>query len=98
MTRTDVTIPMWAALDSDLSFKARGLLLAIVARGPRAKNSIVELMSVTQDGRDSVRTGIAELQAAGYLIREQERHDGILDGVRYVTDLSYRPDRHSGGE
>ena len=61
--------------DTSLSWKARGLLAYLVSHSEGWSTSIRDLVSHGPDGREAVRTGILELEAAGYLIREQGRDD-----------------------
>lgn len=77
-----------ALLDQRLSFKAKGLLALLLSR-PDGWNFRVEwLVNQSQDGREAVRSGLKELEAAGYMKRQARRVEGgRLEGwVWFVTD------------
>lgn len=56
--------------DTQLTFKARGLYAYLKKYGNK-KTSARELATLSRDGRDSILTGLKELEAAGYLRREK---------------------------
>lgn len=68
--------------DARMSFKARGLMGFILSQEPGYRISAEELAAEGPDGRDSIRSGLREMEAAGYLVRERRR---IGDG-RITTD------------
>lgn len=72
----------------DLSLKAIGLYLYIVNKPDGWNYSVSGVASQVMDGKDSIRSGIQELENAGFLYRDQLRkEDGTLgEGVWYVTD------------
>lgn len=55
--------------DSRLSFKAKGLLAYLLSKPDNWEAQIEHLKTVSKDGRDSVRTGLKELEDYGYLYR-----------------------------
>lgn len=59
--------------DSRLSLKAKGLLALMLSFPDDWQFREGHLQSLSTDGRDSYRTGIKELMAAGYIQREQTR-------------------------
>jgi hypothetical protein len=72
-----VTVPGAIVLDATLSWKAKGLLVALMhdaANGVRL--STTRLIQIGSCGRDSVLAGLNELEAAGRIVRRQERGPG----------------------
>ena len=59
--------------DYRLSYKARGLLAEVLSHAAGFRISRERLARLGKDGRDSITTAIAELEACGYLTREQTR-------------------------
>lgn len=74
--------------DHRLSFKAKGLFGYIASHQNGWEISVAGLVRCGPDGRDAVRTGLKELEAHGYLVRERlRRTDGTLGEVVYcITD------------
>jgi hypothetical protein len=71
--------------DDRLSWKARGLLGHLLSHQEGWEITIEYLVAHGADGRDAVRSGIAELEEHGYLIRHRVRNeDGTLQGVDYI--------------
>lgn len=64
------SVPNAILQDGKLSFKARGLW-AYMQSLPDDWNFSVERIAEGKDGKDSVRSGLAELEAAGYLTRRK---------------------------
>jgi len=62
-------VPNALLQDSRLSFKARGLW-AYMQSLPEDWDFAVERIATDKDGKDSVRSGLFELEAAGYLVRK----------------------------
>lgn len=79
-----------ALRDSRLSWKARGLLGYLMSHAQGWRTSIARLMREAPDGRDSVRSGLNELIALGYLERSDKRvrlPGGRLGDYEYtITD------------
>lgn len=74
--------------DSRLSYRARGLLVAILSRPDNWRCSSTQLATEGLEGRDAVRTALAELEAVGYLIRQTYRRpDGRLITDSVVRDV-----------
>ena len=77
-----------------LSYKAKGLLAAIQSHQVGYELTIAQLVAQSKDGRDSVRSGLRELEEAGHLRRDQVRNpDGT---VGYVWSLVENPDDRGG--
>lgn len=70
--------------DSNLSFKAKGLLAQIMALPDDWNYSIEGLATLAKDGKDGVRTAIHELEEGGYLIRTRQTNiKGVFLGYKY---------------
>lgn len=84
--------------DVQLSFKARGLMAYMLSLPDNWKFYVKELVKHSEhDGRDSVQSGLKELEAHGYLQRVQKRASkGQFDSVDYllvdVPTFSPQPD------
>lgn len=76
--------------DGTLSFKARGLLACILAMQDGHQTSIERLVKAGTDGERAIKSGLKELEDAGYLSRDGEWNlttDGatVEDGVETPT-------------
>lgn len=78
-------IPNAWVRDKRLSYKARGLLAELMSHEPGFSVSRESIARNGQDGDRAVRSAIAELEAAGYLRRSQERSDGQRFGAAIWT-------------
>ncbi|MEU6284917.1 hypothetical protein [Streptomyces sp. NPDC047028] len=74
--------------DSGLSFKAKGIFGYVSTHRNGWQVTVTDLVRLGPDGREAVRTGLQELEARGYLIRERlRRPDGTLGEIVYcITD------------
>lgn len=71
--------------DSSLSWKAKGLLAYCLSRPPGWEIRTFDLIKRSKDGRDAVFAGLRELEAAGYLKREQLTGDkGRFGTIQYL--------------
>ncbi|CAH0417495.1 conserved phage C-terminal domain-containing protein [Periweissella fabaria] len=78
------------AQDHTLSWKARGIFLYIYSQSDNWDFYETEVSKHATDGRDSLRTGLDELEKAGYLKRTRTRNDkGQL--VSSVWEISSSP-------
>lgn len=62
--------------DKRLSWKAKGIWLYAFSRPDDWVFHLNDLINQSTDGKESVRSGIKELEKAGYLRRSQKRTDG----------------------
>lgn len=70
--------------DANLSWKARGLLSTILSFPPEWDYTLAGLAKCAKDSIDSTRTGVLELEQAGYLQRKRQRNaDGTLAKTEY---------------
>lgn len=79
-------IPNSIFMNRDLSLKAKGLLCTLLSLPPHWKFSVEGLATLSNDGRDSVRSALKELERIGYVHREKERvrnEKGQLQGIIY---------------
>lgn len=79
-----------------MSFRARGILAAILSRPDdwRTSSETLAKQSGGREGRDAIRTALKELEACGYLIRRKEKHPktGQFSTNYYVFDEPQQPD------
>lgn len=76
-----------ALADGRLSFKARGILAYLLSRPPGWKTSAERLAKSGVDGERAIKSGLKELEAAGYLKRSRSRKpDGTWDWSQIITD------------
>lgn len=82
------TIPNDVLRDHRLSWKARGLLAHLLSMPDGWRTSSDRLARLGPDGRDAVRSGLAELEAAGYLQRRrcQDRRTGLWSTEVIISD------------
>lgn len=72
--------------DTNLSCKAKGVLLTILSKPNGWDFSIERLAQESRDGKDSIRAGVQELEDAGYLLRVQSTANGRFSGYDYYTN------------
>ena len=87
--------------DSEISYKAKGLLCQMLALPDGWAFSIGGLVDMSSDGKTSVMNALNELEDADYLRREQIKTAGKYAGVEYIvsetrmTDLPYSENRNA---
>lgn len=70
--------------EKGLSLKAKGLLSLMLSLPDSWNYSVSGLVKLSKDGKDSVMSGLSELESFGYLIRAQKINDkGQFDGIEY---------------
>jgi len=62
--------------DSDLSWKAKGLLIYLLDRPPNWKVNFTHLSKVSKEGKTALRTAVDELKKNGYLSIKKVRGKG----------------------
>ena len=70
--------------DPRLSLRAMGLMSRMLSDSDSYRHSIAGLAAVCKEGRDAVRKALQELEAAGYLVREQTRQGGSFAACDYT--------------
>ena len=71
--------------DRSLSAKAKGILVEMLSLPESWDFTLKGLTTLFTDGIDSIRQGINELEARGYMVRERKRDArGRLGGMEYV--------------
>ena len=72
--------------NSEISWKAKGLLGYLLSRPNNWKIIIADLVNQSTDGRDSVYSGLKELINARYIIRERKRLErGRYSSYEYIV-------------
>ncbi|MDK9853854.1 DnaD domain protein [Staphylococcus equorum] len=72
--------------DNDITFKAKGILLYLLSRPDDWQIYESEILKHTKDGKDSLKSGIRELEKVGYVERTRKRDDkGHLNGYEYLV-------------
>lgn len=70
--------------DKRLSFKAKGLLSFMLSLPDDWDYSVQGLVGTAKDGRDSITSGLKELEHFGYLKREPIKEKGIIKDWNYI--------------
>ena len=84
-----------ALMDDALSLKARGLLASMLSLPDNWQFSEEGLCNIfKKDKRDSIRSGLKELEARGYLVRTRKRDDsGRITAIRWTVYDSPRTEK-----
>ena len=73
-------------MDYTLSYKAKGILSEILSLPPTWDYTLAGLAALANDGIDSVRSGIKELENSGYVSRKRTRDErGRMSKNEYVV-------------
>ena len=70
--------------DPRLSLRAMGLMSRMLSDSETYQHSVAGLTAVCREGREAVRKALQELEAAGYLVREQTRQGGSFSACDYT--------------
>lgn len=80
--------------DRELSNKALGMLCRMLSLPDGWEFSVMGLVALSNDGKSGVMSQLDELEAHGYLVRNQVRINGKIAGVEYIvseTRMSEKP-------
>lgn len=95
-------IPNSIFMNKNLSNKAKGLLCTLLSLPPHWKFTEQGLVTLSKDGRDSVRSALKELETTGYVHREKERvrnEKGQLKGIIYhIYEEPFTPKMDENGK
>ena len=80
--------------DKSLSLKAKGLLSLMLSLPEDWDYTTKGFAYICKDGVDSICATVRELEGAGYIVRQRERHaDGTLGGIKYtILEQSREPE------
>lgn len=79
-------VPNQLAFDENISLKSTMLLIIMLALPPTWDLTIKGLAKLKKDGIDSIRTGINELEKAGYISKKRIRNEkGQVQGTEYTV-------------
>lgn len=85
-------VPNRWARDKRLTRKARGLLVELLSHKPGWYCTIESLQKRGKEGRDALRTAIAELEEFGYLTRDHgRRQDGAFEVDYHLSAPTIEP-------
>lgn len=78
------TVNNFICKDKRLSWKAKGIWLYAFSRPDDWEFNQADLINQATDGREAVRSGLSELEEAGYLHREQKRANGQFSNAEWI--------------
>jgi len=78
-----------------ISQQATGLYCYLFSHSSNHKITINFITNHFKNGRDAIRSALAELEQLGYLHREQERKDGKIVGYNYILKDAPAPEKPS---
>lgn len=77
-------VPSGIFRQQGISQQATGLYCYLFSHSSNHKITINFITNHFKNGRDAIRSALAELEKLGYLLREQERIDGKIVGYNYI--------------
>jgi len=81
LTRDFTTLPNALLRDASLSYKARGILAMLLTNRDDWQTHLGWIEEQGQEGREAIRSGVQELEAAGYMVNtSREREGGQFTG------------------
>lgn len=81
-----VMVDKYGVNDDRLSWKAKGILVYLLSKPDDWVVRVADLIKRAKDGRDSVRSGLRELEDNGYLEKYQHRDEnGTFGEVEYIV-------------
>lgn len=93
--RDSASISRQALTDTELSFKARGVLAWLLSwpDGAEVSASRETIAAHGTEGKEAIRTALQELTAAGYIVRRTTRKaDGRMATETWVFDTRHAPE------
>ena len=91
-------------LDHRLSYRARGVLLAILVRPDNWTASAESLSRQGSEGRDAILRSLSELESFGYLVRTKRRgddgrfiHESVVYDFPQVAPVPEKPESDNQG-
>jgi hypothetical protein len=83
---TYVTIENSMFHDSNISWKAKGILGYLLTKPDGWKVRVKDLMKNGNEGERAIRSGLKELQEFGYLAYYRTRENGTFSGIVWIYD------------
>src|SRR5690625_4276659 len=81
-----VMVDKYGINDDRLSWKAKGILVYLLSKPDDWTVIVADLIKRAKDGRDSVRSGLKELEEFGYLVKFQHRGEaGRFGEYEYIV-------------